>query len=89
MHLRSILRFIGILILFLGVSMSVPLVVSFMYQDGSTLALRYSMLITCGIGLLLFIGTKKAADTDLNHRDGVVIVTLGWLAAGLVGTFPF
>ncbi|MBL7176824.1 MAG: TrkH family potassium uptake protein [Desulfobacteraceae bacterium] len=89
MHLQSILRLIGILILFLGASLSVPLVVSFLYQDGSTLALCYSMLITCGIGLLLFIGTKKAADTDLNHRDGVVIVTLGWLAAGLVGAFPF
>ena len=89
MHLQNVLRFIGILILFLGLSMIAPLLVSATYKDGSTLAMLYSMLITSGIGLIFFIATKKDKEVHLNHRDGVAIVTLGWLAAGLVGAIPF
>ena len=89
MHLQHVLRFIGILIFFLGLSMAAPLLVSILYKDGSTSALFYSMLITSAIGLLFFMGTKKEEETLLNHRDGVAIVTFGWLAAGLVGAIPF
>ena len=89
MHFQRVLRFMGILILFLGASMAAPLGVSFIYRDGSWLDLIYSILITCGIGLLLFLGSEKEEDTHLNHRDGVAIVTLGWAAAGFVGALPF
>jgi trk system potassium uptake protein TrkH len=89
MHPQLVLRFIGILIFFLGLSMAGPLLVSFIYRDGSTWALLYSMLITCGIGLIFFIITKKDKETHLSHRDGVAIVTFGWVAAGFVGAIPF
>ena len=89
MHPQLVLRFIGILFFFLGISMAGPLLVSLTYEDGSTSALLYSMLITSGIGLLLFIGTKRVGETHLSHRDGVAIVTFGWVAAGLVGAIPF
>ncbi len=89
MNPQTVLRFIGILNLFLGLSMAVPLLVSVIYQDGSTKALFNSMLITCGIGLLLFLITRKNKGAHLNHRDGVAIVTFGWLAAGLVGAIPY
>jgi trk system potassium uptake protein TrkH len=89
MHVRRVLRFIAILVFFLGASMLLPLVVSLAYKDGSTGALFYAMLITSGFGLLLFMAARRHSDTPLNHRDGVAIVTLGWLAAGLVGAMPF
>ena len=89
MNPQSVLRFIGILILFLGLSMAAPLIVSFIYQDGTTRALFNSMLITCGIGLLIFLVTRKNKGAHLNHRDGVAIVTFGWIAAGIVGAIPF
>jgi trk system potassium uptake protein TrkH len=89
MNPQTVLRFIGILILFLGLSMAAPLIVSFIYHDGSSGALFNSMLITCGIGLLTFLVTKKNKGAHLNHRDGVAIVTFGWMAAGLVGAIPF
>lgn len=89
MHIQRVLRFIGILIFFLGVSMAVPLVVSLVYKDGSTRALYSAMLITASFGLLLYLATRRDRETHLNHRDGVAIVTLGWLAAGLAGSIPF
>ncbi len=89
MNPQHVLRFIGILILFLGASMAAPLVVSILYQDGSTFPFLWSMLMTAFLGILLFKYSKRDADTHLNHRDGVAIVTFGWVAAGLVGAIPF
>jgi len=89
MHVQRVVRFIAILVFFLGASMLLPLGVSLAYKDGSTAALFYSMLSTSGFGLLLFVAARRPGDAQLNHRDGVAIVTLGWLAAGLVGASPF
>jgi len=89
MHAQLILRFIGILIFFLGISTVGPLLVSLIYEDGSSRALLYSMIITSVIGFLIFIASKRDRETHLSHRDGVAIVTFGWVAAGLVGAFPF
>lgn len=89
MNPNSVLRFIGILIIFLGTSMCLPLGVSFLERDGSSYALTWSLGITVGIGVLLFLFTKKNKAVHLSHRDGVAIVTLGWIAAGLAGAIPF
>ncbi|MFA4915747.1 MAG: TrkH family potassium uptake protein [Syntrophales bacterium] len=89
MHFRIVARFIALLTLFIGSSMALPLSVSFFYDDGSAHALLLSMLATAITGLVLFFSVKKREDTHLNHRDGVAIVTLGWIMAGLLGTLPF
>jgi len=89
MQFRAVTRFIAIVIFFLGVSMAVPLLVSIFYRDGSTQALFYSMLITSSVGLILFICTKGRDDNNLAHRDGVSVVTIGWIMSGLFGTLPY
>ncbi len=89
MNPHHIFRFVGVLIFFLGLSMTAPLLVSISYKDGSTMAMIYSMLITAGAGLLLFFSMKKDEEITLSHRDGVAIVTFGWIAAGLAGAIPF
>ncbi len=89
MHFKHIINFIGILLFFLGISMAVPLTISLFYKDGSANALLYSMIITSVAGLLLFICTRGDEDAQLSHRDGVAIVTFGWISAGLFGTLPF
>ena len=89
MHLRIITRFIALLILFLGISMAAPLMVSFFLGDGSSRALLLSMIVTSFCGLILFICARKKEWFQLSHRDGAVIVTLGWIMAGLFGTLPY
>ncbi|MBW1780733.1 MAG: TrkH family potassium uptake protein [Deltaproteobacteria bacterium] len=89
MHVRVITRFIAILVLFLGLSMVGPLVVSFVFRDDSTSALLLSMVITFATGLILFVVTRHQEERQLNHRDGVAIVTMGWVTAGLLGTLPY
>ncbi|NLD35728.1 MAG: TrkH family potassium uptake protein [Desulfatiglans sp.] len=89
MNPNSVLRFTGILIIFLGASMCLPLGVSLLDGDGSSHALAWSMFITVGSGILMLLSTKKNRVVHLSHRDGVAIVTFGWLAAGLFGALPF
>ncbi|MBW1704123.1 MAG: TrkH family potassium uptake protein [Deltaproteobacteria bacterium] len=89
MHLRIITRFIAILSFFLGLSMAGPLLVSLIYKDTSAHALFLSMCITTSISIILFIGTRTGHDVHLTHRDGVMVVTLGWVMAGLFGTLPY
>jgi trk system potassium uptake protein TrkH len=84
-----VFRFVGILVLFLGLSMTFPLGVSLIYKDGSAMSLVWSMLIAVCAGLLIYASTYKGDNKTLKHRDGVAIVTFGWIAAGLVGAVPF
>jgi trk system potassium uptake protein TrkH len=89
MHFRHVFRLIGLLVFFLGLSMAAPVLVSLLYKDGSTWAFGYSMAFTCSAGLLMFVATRGEEANHLSHRDGVAIVTFGWIAAGAVGAIPF
>jgi len=89
MQLQVVTRFIAILVLFLALSMAGPLLVSLLYGDGSASAILWSMGVASGTGLALFLMTRGQEDKQLNHRDGVAIVTLGWVTAGLFGMLPY
>lgn len=89
MHPRSILRFISIIILYLAIALSVPTIVSVIYHENSVFPLLYSMLITLGVGLILYFLTQTHKELILSHRDGILVVTFGWITAGLIGALPF
>jgi len=89
MRFRQILRLIGILNAFLGIFMLAPLLVSLIYSDGSFFPILYSFIITSGGGLLLFLATRKGDYTALSQREGMAVVTFGWLSAGFFGALPF
>jgi len=89
MHFMVITQFVAILILFLATSMVLPLSVSLIYKDGSTKPLVLSMLISGCIGLFFSLLTRAKQNNQLSHRDGIAIVTLGWIMAGLFGTLPY
>jgi trk system potassium uptake protein TrkH len=89
MRFRQILRLIGILNVFLGIFMLAPLLVSFIYSDGSFSPILYSFVITSGGGLFLFLVTRKGDYTALSQREGMAVVTFAWLSAGFFGALPF
>ncbi len=90
MRISYTLHLIGILILFLGLSMVAPLLISFLYNDGSSWALLSALLVTVLSGSILYFAFKAPeGDVLLTHREGILIVALGWFAAGLFGTLPF
>jgi len=89
MHFRQIFRLIGILNFFLGLSMAAPLCVSLIYSDGSFAPFLYSILITSGSGLIVFLLTKTSDSSSLSQRESMAVVTFGWVSAGFFGALPF
>jgi trk system potassium uptake protein TrkH len=88
MRFGLILRIMGALIFFLGLTMVFPLLFSLYYRDGDLWALILSAAITTGAGTflcLLFRGTTK----DISHREGFAIVTFGWASAAFFGSLPY
>ena len=89
MQWRVILNIVGILILFLGMSMIFPLFFGLYYHDQSVLPLTKAMVITIAAGIFLFGFFRKAKVEHISHREGMAIVTIGWMAIGFFGAIPF
>ena len=83
-------RIIGILLVFLGLAMAVPLLVSLYYKDMAHGGIIRSMAITLVTGLILLLLSKKNDNDDyINQKEGMTVVALGWTAIGLFGALPF
>ncbi len=80
---------LGSLILFFGLTMSLPLGVGLCYLDASIKPMLISMLVTIFTGVLFFFGFRKARATNITQREGMAIVAFGWTAVGLFGALPF
>ena len=89
MRWRYILHIVGVLIFFVGLSMIFSLLVSFYYQDQSVWPLAKSMGITVITGFLMFMLTRSPKTDYVSHREGMAIVTIGWIIVGLFGALPF
>ncbi len=89
MRWRFILKIIGVLTFFFGLTMIFPLLVGLYYRDASLIPLVKSMGITVSAGLLLYLIFFKAEAEIISQREGMAIVAVGWTAVGLFGAIPF
>ncbi|UCC24786.1 MAG: potassium transporter [Gemmatimonadales bacterium] len=87
MSIRLVLNVVGILEVFFGLSMLVPLCVSLVYRDGDSLAFLLSMILTVGIGVGTFYATRQ--DEEITPREGFAIVTFAWAFAAVFGSLPY
>jgi len=78
---------VGVMLLFIAAMMLLPLGVSLYYQDGDTLALVWSILITAAMGTGLMLLRRRGRDIGL--REGFAVVTFAWASAALSGSLPF
>ena len=83
-----ILRILGFLLLFLDASMLVPQAVALYTHAQSTSSFFVSIIVTLVSGALLIL-TCPASRKPITHREGFLIVSLGWLTASLFGSLPF
>ncbi|MDA3789225.1 MAG: TrkH family potassium uptake protein [Desulfobacula sp.] len=90
MRWKFIANIIGILLIFLGLSMVVPLLVSIYYQDLAQDSFIRSIGITMVAGLILIIFSKKRDSDDyINQKEAMAAVALAWTAIGFFGALPF
>ena len=89
MRWRLILYVVGLLTLFFGLTMVVPLAVSLLFKDGSGIPMLLSLAFTIFFGASMTLGFKGAKIADIRQREGMAIVFFGWTAMGLFGALPF
>ena len=89
MRWRFILKILGVLIFFFGLTMIFPLLVGIYYRDQSVVSISLSMVLTMAGGLILYLFFHKARAEIIHQREGMAIVAAGWTAVGLYGALPF
>ncbi|MBS3969611.1 MAG: TrkH family potassium uptake protein [Clostridia bacterium] len=88
MRWKVVLASLSRLLIVVGLSMIIPLICAIYFDDGSWLAIVYSMVITIGIGIIIYI-LFPLENTHLRHIEGYLIVTCAWLTVVLFGTLPY
>jgi len=90
MRWKFIARVIGILLVFLGFSMTAPMLVSIHYHDLAMKTFIQSMGITLVAGfILIFLSKSRGSDSYINQKEGMTTVALAWTAIGIFGALPF
>ena len=89
MRWRYTMSLVGAILLSVGLSMGLALAWSVYYGDSGTMPLVVSMGVTLASGLGLFFAFRDVKAPPMNHREGMAIVALGWVAASFVGALPF
>jgi len=89
MRWRYILKIIGILNIFLGISMVFALLWGLYYQDLSVQPLLKSMGITLLFGFLLYMFSRVPRTDYISHKEGMAVVAIGWIVIGFFSALPF
>ena len=88
MAVKSIINLFSILVAFFSLSLLVPLVVSFIFDDGSSNIFITTFLLIFIPSIIAWQLTKKSKE-EMGVKEGFVIITLFWIVLSLVGSIPF
>ena len=85
--LYPVLHILSLVILIFGLTMLVPLAVSWGLRDGAERAFDEAILLTLAVGALLGYVTRKS-KRDLRIRDGFLMVALVWTVLPAFAAVP-
>ena len=88
MAVKSIINLFSILVAFFSLSLLVPLVVSFIFDDGSSNIFITTFLLIFIPSIIAWQLTKESKE-EMGVKEGFVIITLFWIVLSLVGSMPF
>ncbi len=88
LNLKIIYRFLGITATLNGLFMLLAVPFSLYHQEEAKIGILSAGLLTIAIGLLLFF-LNKPSNTNLQKKEGYLIVTLGWLILSFTGMLPY
>jgi len=78
---------LGKLLIFVGLSMFLPLLVALYYREMDAVSFLVSMGLTVSIGKIM--QRFSFSQQEIRHREGFAIVTLGWILISIFGSIPF
>jgi len=87
MNIKTILNILAAMLGLTGVTMLLPALIAWGYNEPDLAGHLKSSAICVLIGLPVWFFTRKSRS--LNSKDGFVIVTLAWILVALAGAQPF
>ena len=87
MNARHLVHIVSIILIALSATLAVTAAVAGYYGDGDMLAFVGTAVGTAAVGLLGFRSTSL--QRDLSIREGYAVVSLAWIAIGVVGAVPY
>ncbi len=88
-NFRLIARLTGILLIYMAISMVLPLAVSLFYRDGAQFAIVISGTAILILGLFLRNFVGRNASFDLKETESYWFTAFIWLAIPFCGTIPY
>ena len=87
MSLARVANVVGLLQVFVSLSMFLAAGVGFIYGDGDALGILLAGVVTFFVGGFTYGITMF--EGELTHREGFAIVTMAWTAAAAFGALPY
>lgn len=88
LNTKIIFRFLGITAILNGFFMFIAVPFSMYHNEIAQWGILNAGIVTVIIGLLLYF-LNKPASTNIQKKEGYLIVTLGWLTLSLTGMLPY
>ena len=87
MNIKTILNILAAMLVITGLTMLLPAIIAWSYDEPDLYGHIKSFLICLVIGLPIWLITRKSKS--LNSKDGFAIVTFAWITVALAGSLPF
>jgi len=88
MNWTVVQRILGLLLMMFSVTMLPPILVSFLYDDGSWAPFIEGFALTAMSGAIIWFPVRRSRK-DLRLRDGFLVVASFWTVLGTFGAAPF
>ena len=88
MQRRAIQRIIGVLLTIFSFTMLPPVLVAWLYDEGTMRIFLTTFTATLVAGAVLWLPVRKD-KLDLRLRDGFLVVVMFWVVLGIFGAIPF
>ncbi|MGI6736519.1 MAG: TrkH family potassium uptake protein [Anaerovoracaceae bacterium] len=89
LNYRSIVRYTGLLLILLGLSLLLPYFVALIYHESDAASAFLTPAMPClGAGALMF-ALRPAESRAFRRRDAYFFVSFSWLLFSLIGAVPF
>lgn len=87
MRAQVVLRYLGFVLFFNAIFLTISSIISFASADSAFPALFFSAVVAMMFGIFFFIFVPPVLD--ITNREGLFIVVCSWLLSCLVGTLPY
>jgi len=87
LNIKTILNILAAMLAIIGLSMLLPMLVSFIYSEANLSAYLYSMAGCLSVSIPVWFFTRRSRK--LTIKDGFALVTFAWIVVAIAGSLPF